>query len=158
MKDSVLLSTCVLALLLFSCVQPWPAAADTNAGKDRTEEEIWAREEAYFSNLYKANYEGMLSHVHNQFLGWPSAALQPIDKEGSAHFMKQLAPKPTGCTFTIERAGIRLMREVALTHYIIRVHCGDADGKAKADVSRITHTWVKEGSHWSLLGGMSYDQ
>jgi ketosteroid isomerase-like protein len=125
--------------------------------RDRVKEEIWALEEAYFANLYKADYEALLALVHSQFLGWPGSVAQPIDKEGSARFMKQLVPKPTACTFTIERGGIRVLGEVALTQYTIHVNCSDtAAGKTQS--SRITHTWVKEGDRWKLLGGMSYDQ
>ena len=93
-----------------------------------------------------------------QFLGWPGVLSQPIDKEGSARFMRQLVPTPTPCTFKIERAGIRLMGEVALTQYVIHVNCSDTAGVARAQSSRITHTWLKEGPGWKLLGGMSYDQ
>jgi hypothetical protein len=56
---------------------------------DRKDEEIWALEEAYFENLYKANYKGVLAHVNSQFLGWPGSVQQPIDKKESARFMKQ---------------------------------------------------------------------
>jgi ketosteroid isomerase-like protein len=96
--------------------------------------------------------------VHSQFLGWPGAVPQPIDREESARFMKELVPKPTSCTFKIERAGIRLLGDVALTQYTIHVNCSDTAGAAKAQSSRITHTWVKEDACWKLLGGMSYDQ
>ncbi|MFA5339385.1 MAG: DUF4440 domain-containing protein [Candidatus Omnitrophota bacterium] len=67
--------------------------------------------------------------------------------------MKQLVPAPTSCTFKIEREGIRLLGDVALTQYIIHVNTG----VAKTQSSRITHTWAKEDNHWKLLGGMSYD-
>lgn len=120
------------------------------------EEEIWASEEAYFANLYKADYDGVLALTHSQFLGWPSAAPQPIDKGGSARFMKQLISQPTSCIFRIERGGIRVLGEVALTQYTIHVSC-NAAAEAKTQNSRITHTWVKEGASWKLLGGMSYD-
>jgi ketosteroid isomerase-like protein len=122
------------------------------------EEEIWALEEAYFTNLYKADYEEVLAIVHSQFLGWPSAASQPMDKDGSARFMKHLASKPTSCIFRIEREGIRMMGEVALTYYIINVNCSDLSSVAKIQSSRITHAWVKDGDHWKLMGGMSYNQ
>ncbi len=122
------------------------------------EEEIWALEEAYFTNLYKADYEAVLAIAHSQFLGWPGTMPQPIDKDGSALFMKQLILKPTACTFKIERGGIRVLGEVALTQYIIHVNCSDTSAVAKTQSSRITHTWVKEGDSWKLLGGMSYDQ
>lgn len=125
---------------------------------DRVKEEIWALEEAYFANLYKADYEALLAITHSQFLGWPGTMPQPVDKEGSARFMKQLIPKPTSCIFKIEREGIRVLGEVVLTQYIIHVNCNDNASVAKTQSSRITHTWVKEGDRWKLLGGMSYDQ
>jgi len=122
------------------------------------EEEIWALEEAYFANLYQANYGGVLALVHSRFLGWPGAVPQPIDREESARFMKQLVPQPASCSFKIERAGIRLMGEVALTQYTLQVKCSDTAGVTKTQSSRITHTWMKEGTGWKLLGGMSCDK
>ncbi|MCX5898334.1 MAG: hypothetical protein NTY29_09090, partial [Proteobacteria bacterium] len=49
--------------------------------KSAAEEEIWALEEAYFADLYKADYEGVLDIVHSQFLGWPGSVPQPLDKQ-----------------------------------------------------------------------------
>jgi hypothetical protein len=158
MKNMVLLCAIVSAFLLLNFSQAYSATADTDNGRSTMEEDIWALEEAYFANLYKADYEGVLALVHSQFLGWPGSAPQPIDREGSARFMKQLVTKPTSCTFKIERAGIRLLEEVALTQYTIHVNCGDTGGVTKTQSSRITHTWVKEDASWKLLGGMSYDK
>ena len=126
--------------------------------KNAVEEEIWALEEAYFARLYKADYEAVLVITHSQFLGWPGTVPQPVDKDGSARFMKQLFPKPTTCTFKIERGGIRVLGEVALTQYVIHVNCSDTVVVSKTQSSRITHIWVKESDSWRLLGGMSYDQ
>jgi hypothetical protein len=158
MKNTVRLWTIILAFILFSYLQAYSATADTDNRTDTMEEEIWALEEAYFANLYKANYEGVLAIVHSQFLGWPGAVPQPIDREESARFMKQLVPKTTSYLFKIKRAGIRLLGEVALTQYFIHIYCSDTDGVGDTQSSRITHTWVKEGARWKLLGGMSYDK
>jgi len=122
------------------------------------EEQIWALEKAYFTKLYKADYEGVLALVHDQFLGWPGNIPGPIDKEKSARFMKQLITKPIECTIEIEREGIRILDKVALTQYIIRVNYSNNKKVAKIQTSRITHTWIKEGGKWKLLGGMSFDQ
>jgi hypothetical protein len=103
MKNTVLLWTIILAIILLSYSQAYSASTDTDNRRCKLEEEIWALEEAYFANLYKANYEGVLAIVHSKFLGWPGTVSQPIDKEESARFMKQLVPKPTSCTFKIER-------------------------------------------------------
>ena len=58
MKNTVLLWTIILVFILFSHSQGYSATAETDKGRDTVEEEIWALEEAYFANLYKANYEG----------------------------------------------------------------------------------------------------
>ena len=157
MKNNVLLRIIILVFIFFSYSQAYSAMGDEDIIRDTVKEEIWALEESYFTNLYKANYDGVLAIVHSQFLGWPSSVLQPIDKEGSARFMRQLVPEPTLCTFKIERAGIRLVGDVALTQYTINVNSTDTAGVAKTQSSRITHTWVKEGADWKLLGGTSYD-
>ena len=122
------------------------------------DEEIWALEEAYFGNLYKADYDGVLALVHKRFLGWPSAVPQPIDQEASARFMKQLISKPTSCKVKIERAGIQVLGAVALTQYTLHVTCAAVEDASRTQSSRITHTWVKERGSWKLLGGMSYDK
>lgn len=71
MKNTVLLWTIILAFILFFCPRAYSATADRDNRRDMVEEEIWALEEAYFANLYKANYDGVLAIVHSQFLGWP---------------------------------------------------------------------------------------
>ena len=158
MKKAVQLSTITLAFIFSLYSQAYSTTADIDKSRDRVKEGIWALEEAYFANLYKADYEAVLAIVHSQFLGWPGTVPQPIDKDGSARFMKELIPAPTSCTFAIERGGIRVLGEVALTQYTLNVNYSEAAGAAKTRSSRITHTWVKEGGRWKLLGGMSYDQ
>ena len=158
MKNTPLLSATILTFILVSYSQTYSATTDMDKRRDMVEEEIWALEGAYFTNLYKADYEGVLALVHSQFLGWPGAAPQPIDKEESTRFMKKLIPKPTSCTLKIDRAGIQVLRDMALTQYTLHVNCNDTPDVEKTQSSRITHTWVKEGARWKLLGGMSYDK
>lgn len=120
------------------------------------EDEIWALEFAYFSNLYRADYAGVEALVDPRFLAWPGTSPQPIDRDGSARFMRELIPAPTTCQGRIERAGIRVAGDVALTEYVLHVDC--AGSRASPRPSRITHTWVRQDAKWTLLGGMSHDQ
>jgi ketosteroid isomerase-like protein len=158
MKNTFLLLAIIPALVLSLFAGRYSITADTGNRRDEVQEEIWELEEAYFTNLYKANYEAVIEIVHDQFLGWPDSVPQPINKEQSTRFMKQLIPKPVPCTLRIERAGIRLLGNTAITQYMLHVNCSDSSGKEKMQSSRITHMWVKEGSHWKLLGGMSRDK
>lgn len=120
------------------------------------EEEIWALENAYFSNLYKADYDGVLTLVHSRVLGWPDGLDQPIDYNESARFMRQLVTGPTPCNITSDRMGIQVRGDIALTQYVLYATC-TTNGTAQTKSSEITHTWVKEGSGWKLLGGISRD-
>ena len=151
------LAEILLTFVIISYPQLFSAATYTDRNNDIVKEEIWALEEAYFTNLYKANYDEALAVVHNQFLGWPHMLSQPIDKEESACFMKKLFPKPTSCTLKIEREGIRVLNDVALTEYTLNVSYTDSStGIVKTQSSLITHTWTKEDTNWKLLGGISY--
>ena len=147
--------TILLACLIIFITPVCLAQVGTVKPQDPVEEKIWKLEDAYFSNLYKANYPGVLALVHERFLGWPAGLPKPVDKPESSRFMKQLVPRPSKCRFRIEREGIRLLGAIALTQYIIYVDCPDSSGIDKKTSSRITHTWVKEGLRWKLLGGMS---
>jgi ketosteroid isomerase-like protein len=150
--------TILLGIILVLSFHGYSATNDTNTNKNTMEEKIWILEENYFSNLYKANYKGVLALVDDEFLGWPSVLTQPIGKDESAHFMKKLVPKPVECKLRIERAGIRVWGDVALTHYTIHVNYTDTTGVMKTQSSRITHTWKKEADSWKLVGGMSYEK
>ena len=132
-----------------------PLATGAEKLRNVMEEKIWKLEEAYFTNLYSANYAGVLALVHSQFLGWPDNLPGPINKEESAQFMKRLIPEPKACTVRIERAGLQKLRHTAITQYTLHINCPQATGTASTSSSRITHTWVLENGQWKLLGGMS---
>ena len=155
MKTTTSLVRVMLALLLGAASIAQSAPAQRDYGRSAVEEEIWALETAYFASLYRADYASVLALVGPRFLAWPGSSPQPIDRDESARFMRQLVPAPTACSVRIERAGIRVLGAVALTQYVLHVDC--AGGGAAPRPSRITHTWVKENAKWTLLGGMSHD-
>jgi len=158
MRKTVLLLIFMLASVFLSAVYVYSTDTNQDSRRNKVEEEIWAQEEAYFTYLYEANYEGVLALVHRQYLGWPDGQAKPVDYNESARFMKQLITKPTSCKIKVERAGIRVSGNTALTQYTLHVDCDDVPGAKKIKPSKITHTWLKEGGHWKLLGGMSRDQ
>lgn len=158
MKNTSLFHALIFLFAIIMNLQSYSANADTTKIRNTVEEKIWTLEEAYFSNLYLANYDQVTVLVSDRFLGWPGGLLHPISREESARFMKQLIPKPTSCRITIEKEGIRVTEAVALTQYTLHVSCSEAAGETKTQTSRITHTWVKEGGRWKLLGGMSNDK
>ncbi len=87
---------------------------------------LGALEEACFANLFKADYDGGLVLVHQQFLEWPGAVPQAIDREASSRFMRQLISWPTSRSVKIERAGIRVL---AATAPDVSACCATAPGR-----------------------------
>lgn len=146
----------VVLALVFGFLSP-SLATDAENLRNTVEEEIWKLEEAYFTNLYRANYGGILALVHPLFLGWPANLPKPIGREESAEFMKRLIPQPTPCIIRIERAGLQQSGDTALTQYTLHVDCPEISGMVRTQSSRITHTWTRRKGQWKLLGGMSVD-
>ena len=152
-RTAIVLVVLTLVFGLFSL----SLAMDVENRRNTVEEEIWEMEEAYFINLYRANYGGILTLVHPQFLGWPTNLSKTIGREESAEFMKRLIPQPTPCTIRIKRAGLQQSGDTALTQYVLYVDCPAASGIVRTQSSRITHTWIRQNGQWKLLGGMSAD-
>lgn len=125
---------------------------------EQVEEEIWSLEEDYISYFGKANHEGILSLYHSQFLGWPDSELHPTGKTRAAEFLVEKYPEPTQSVFKIKREGIRIIEDVVITHYLLILSWIDDEGVEQTKESRLTHTWIKEDSHWRILGGMSNRQ
>jgi len=129
-----------------------------NTKLDKVEKEIWSLEEDYISYFGKANHEAILSFYHSQFLGWPDSELNPAGKTRAAEFLVEKYPEPTQSVFKIKREGIRIAEDVVITHYLLILSWIDDEGVEQTRKSRLTHTWIKEDSHWKILGGMSNRQ
>ena len=116
---------------------------------------IWALEEEYVACFRDATHGKAISMWHDRFLGWPSSEARPADKTAVVQYLKRNASRPAAWSFEIEKAGIRVYRNVAITHFIIHRTYNPASEPKRTISSRVTHTWIKENSKWKILGGMS---
>jgi len=139
-------------------VQPAPGAeqgieraAAAAMDQEAAEAEIWALEQAYWEYNRDAKYEQIIATWHDQFLGWPEGEPRPVDKQTGARYVRKSYAEPASYSFEIEPAGIRVLGDVVVNHYTVRLSF--KDGKKRS--MRITHTWIREKSGWKVLGGMS---
>ena len=123
--------------------------------KEKVEEKIWSLEEEYISYFKEAKHSAILSFYHSQFLGWPDSDLHPADKERAANYLEEKYPEPIQVVFEIKREGIRILNNIAITHYLLNSLWINDEGVKQTSESRMTHTWIKDGSEWKILGGMS---
>ncbi len=70
-------------------------------------------------------------------------------------YLEENYPEPIQVVFQISRKDIRILGDIAITHYLLISSWVDEDGIEQKSESRITHTWIKEDSQWKILGGMS---
>lgn len=127
----------------------------TGTKQKTVEMEIWDLEQAYWEYNRDADHKRIVASWHDKFLGWPDAEPKPIDKEQGARYARKNYAKPASYSFKIEPTGIQVLGNVAVNHY--RVHLTSKDGNAEETKRsmRITHTWIRDGSGWKILGGMS---
>jgi hypothetical protein len=57
----------------------------------------------------------------------------------------------------IERIGIRVLGNIAITQFSERFTGKTSTGADFKETLQVTHTWINENSEWKLLGGMSYE-
>lgn len=139
------------SILLASCTGR--SASDSDVA-----EHLWRLEEAYIQAHVEADHQAILSLWDEQFLGWPSRLREPSGKDGGPEYLAEFFPKPMPLAPRMERLGIRVAGNVAILFY--RLHWGGADeGESITTAStRLTHTWVKRGSEWLILGGMDWSE
>ena len=150
-------TTVVLSLVL-ALAGPHTQATPGEGKQREVEKQIWALEEAYLAYHRDANHERILPMWHDQFLGWPDLEPEPADKKAVARRLERKYPEPASWTFTIERAGIRVTGNVAINFYTVHFLKKDNAGEERKESRRITHTWIRDGSGWRILGGMSKQQ
>ena len=106
-------------LLLFFFFTPLFAQDEekqVNIKWNNVEEEIWSLEEDYISYFGDANHRAILSLYHSQFLGWPDSELHPAGKKRAVKFLEENYPEPIQVVFLINREGIRILENIAITH------------------------------------------
>jgi len=130
-------------------------ASPDRPGQKSDEDRIWALEQAYFEYNRDADYERIAATWHDQFLGWPDAEDEPIDKEEGTRYIRRVFQKPGSFDFEIERKGIRILGDVAVNYYTVHSTTRDDRGQEQKRHMRIIHAWLKEGGQWRVLGGMS---
>lgn len=120
------------------------------------EQAIWKLEHSYWDYVQQNDLQAYRALWDKDFLGWPSMSAAPVRKDHitdwiTAQTSKGLAFK----TVEFKPAALHVHGDVAVTYYWITDKWVDKEGKGAADTSRITHTWIRSGKDWHIIGGMS---
>ncbi len=123
-----------------------------------TEEEkaVWKLENDYWLYVRDLELEKYKALWHANFIGWPFVSAVPVKKSNITDWIAQYQSKGLHLkSFDLNPAESLVKGNVVITYYWITARWVDKDGKGEPLTTRITHTWIKEGTTWQIIGGMS---
>jgi len=134
------------------------AAAAIAADSSKGEAQIWSLEKDYWEYVKANDLEKYRALWHEDFVGWPLVNSEPVRKDRITDWMKGNTSRGLKLqSYLIEHLAVKITGDVAIDHYRIKLNWARIDnGEAtRTDGLRITHTWVRTGDTWQILGGMS---
>ncbi len=151
---STLRNTLVAAAVL--AMAP-PSTAQGLSSQSKSISEVWSKEEAYWRFVQAGDVEGYLTLWHDQFMGWPSDADHPATKASIANWVREIRDKKTRLTYSLTLEGARDFGNIVIVYYRADQTYTDPDGHVEKGLNKATHTWLKVGSTWQIIGGMAGD-
>jgi ketosteroid isomerase-like protein len=131
--------------------EPTPPAQPT-----RDEQTLWNLERAYWRYVQDNDLSAYSDLWHKDFLGWPSVSAAPVRKDHITDWITSQTGKGLAFkTGELKPAEIHVTGDVAVVYYWITFKWLDKDGGGAGHTLRITHTWLKSGDDWRIIGGMS---
>jgi hypothetical protein len=151
----------IVVLVVMVCLLAGSSAISSGAAaqpqNSTDEQRVWDLEAAYWVNVQVNNLADYLKLWDKDFLGWPSVSAAPVRKD---HITDWITSQ-TGRGLMFKSAGgfkpaaIQITGNVAVTCYWFTYKWVDKDEKGEAHAIRVTHTWIKDGKDWRIIGGMS---
>jgi ketosteroid isomerase-like protein len=139
-----------LILLLFAS-----AAFAQDSAKDETR--VWSLEKTYWEYVKANDLEKYRALWHENFLGWPFISSAPVQKDHITDWITANTSKGIKLqSYLIEQLAIQVTGDVAVNYYRINATWANSAGaEVRTDRLRITHTWIRTGGTWQIIGGMS---
>lgn len=118
--------------------------------------EVWAREDDYWRFVREGAVESYVSLWHDKFIGWPCGEEHPKRKDSIGDWVRELRDGGIKVTSTLTREGAEEFGAVVVVHYrFTRVNTfPDGHVEGEGEERKITHTWMKVGDKWLIIGGM----
>lgn len=117
-------------------------------------EQVWSGEEAYWRYVQSHDLQHYMTLWSDGFVGWPLVTDHPIHKKDiESQFQSGRLSLVIG--YELHRESVETHGPVVITFYRVTTRLRQADHSESTATSRITHTWMKEGDTWHIVGGMS---
>jgi len=152
----MLLALRLMAFLLVGALAISVLPAAIHARPAENEQVLWNLEHDYWRYVHENDLSSYRNLWHENFLGWPYVSAAPVHKDHITDWITSQTGK--GLTFEpgeLKPAAIQVTGDVAVTYYWMTSKWRAKDGSGEMRTTRVTHTWVKNGKDWVIIGGMS---
>lgn len=145
----------VLALALASGPAP-SASADTPVAESASIAQVWQREADYWRYVAAGDVDSYVALWDDRFIGWPCDQPHPLRKTGIGDWVRKVRDQHIRVDAELTREGAQDFGDVVVVHYSFTRVDTYPDGRVegRGDVRKITHTWMKVGADWLIIGGM----
>jgi ketosteroid isomerase-like protein len=144
---------------LFTVTLWGPLKARNRSQEREFRQAIWKLEQGYWNSVENNDLSTYLSLWHKDFVGWPSVSAAPVRKDHITDWITSQTNK--GLTFKsieFKPAATQITGSIAVAYYRMTCRWLDKDGRGDWHTIRVTHTWLKEGKDWHIIGGMSMQE
>ncbi|HYL61901.1 MAG TPA: nuclear transport factor 2 family protein [Candidatus Methylomirabilis sp.] len=139
-------------LLLTLCI---PARAQKASALVGSAAEICAQEEAYWKYVQAHDADRWTALWSDDFVGWPMSKAHPVGKAGGVSDFKSGKSFGRVLSYQLQRESVDIHGSIGITFYRAIVRVRNDDGTESTSTVRLTHTWMKQGRVWRIVGGMS---
>lgn len=147
--QSVAAMTAMLGLLVVANV----AAAQANSTSDGIRSQIWQLEQSIYAGRSNGDSSNYLRNASPDYVSWPPTAERPLNL-AKLKATNAGVPLSSRERVTLEFIDIAIHRDTAVIYYTIH-RTQHFDGSPANEIFEISHTWVRDGGKWHVLGGMA---
>ena len=129
------------------------------ASAEQSISEVWAREDEYWRYVKAGDVDRYVSLWHENFIGWPCGQEHPMGKASIGDWVQKIRDQRIDVAYQLTHEGAQNVGNTVVAHYsFTRVDTypdGHVEGAGRE--YKITHTWMKDGDTWQIIGGMCGD-
>lgn len=127
---------------------------------DAGQRDVWQVEEAYWRVVANGDVDGYAALFHENFVGWPCTSETPKGTRDSAAWVKEIRDHRWALNYSLRPEAVQVFGDVAVVHYAAEYVFDYRNGtrRGEGDWRKFTHTWLKQGGRWLLIGGMCADR
>ena len=121
------------------------------------EKAVWHLEENYWRFVSAGDVDSYVKLWHDDFVGWPCFEWNPARKGDIGKWVRDIRDNRWKLSYQLKPLEIQAFGDdIVVVHYAAEYVYDYGDG-TRSGVGlwrKFTHTWMRTGENWQILGGM----